>query len=158
MDAGVNYEVYLTAICGSNPGDDDSFIIGPVQFKIPINYCEVGKFYDPGGPGGNYGENERITEVISSPGENIPVTFNTFDLADGDYMRVFGPDITPEVYNRTNSPGTITSEKGEITFMFYSLPNGETSAGWDATVICGSLSCPMPSGFVTANIYKTRYV
>ena len=152
LDAGVNYEVYLTAICGSNPGDDDSFIIGPVRFKIPINYCEVGKFYDSGGPGGNYGKNERLVEVISSPGENIPVTitFNTFDLSANDYLWITVLGVTSNVYRGTDSPGTITSEKGEIIVRF-SAVDSETSAGWDATVICGSLSCPMPSDFVVDN-------
>ncbi|MCG8323439.1 MAG: fibronectin type III domain-containing protein, partial [Cytophagales bacterium] len=152
LDEGVNYEVYLTAVCGPNTGDDDSFIIGPVQFKFPINYCEIGKFYDTGGPEGNYGENERLMMDIYSSGENIPVTvaFNAFDLAEGDLMWIFGPDVSREIYSGTDSPGTITSEKGRITVWFVAS-DSETSAGWDATVICGALSCPMPSGFVADN-------
>ncbi|TRX49047.1 BspA family leucine-rich repeat surface protein [Fulvivirga sp. M361] len=152
LDEGVNYEVYLTAVCGPNTGDDDSFIIGPVQFKFPINYCEIGKFYDTGGPQENYGENERLVMDIYSSGENIPVTvaFNAFDLAEGDLMWIFGPDVSREIYSGTDSPGTITSEKGRITVWFVAS-DSETSAGWDATVICGALSCPMPSGFVADN-------
>ncbi len=156
LDGGVNYDVYLTAICGPNSGDDDSFIIGPVQFKIPINYCETGKFYDSGGPEGNYQGNERYTEVISSPADNIPVTvtFNTFDLAEGHFMLILGPDVTRSIHRGTDNPGTITSEKGEIKFTFssYSAEGVTGAAGWDATVICGPLSCPMPSGFVIDEI------
>ncbi|MFT5146519.1 MAG: hypothetical protein ACI9H1_001242, partial [Polaribacter sp.] len=41
-----NYDIYLRANCGTNPGDDDSFWIGPITIETPCGEFTAPYFYD----------------------------------------------------------------------------------------------------------------
>jgi hypothetical protein len=114
---------------------------------VQPGYTEIcgGTFYDSGGSGSNYGNNELAVWTIcpDTPGEFVSVTFNTmnteqpFDqltIIDGDDAS--DPVLVVAVPNST-SPQTYTSshESGCLTFIFrsdYTI----TRPGWEAVVAC----------------------
>ena len=160
LDSSSNYEVYVRANCGANPGVDDSNWVGPVAFTTLADYCNGDHFYDSGGANGNYQNGEDITTVISpSAGFNsVTVAFNTFQLESCcDYLSVYdGLDINAPFlgqYNGTTIPSSFTSNNpsGALTFRFTS-DGSVTGSGWDATVICESITCPNPSDLQANNI------
>lgn len=115
-----------------------------------INTCN-GTFYDSGGPGGNYGNNQNFTTVINStyPGTQMMVVFSEFNIQPStncvnDFLAIYnGPDISSPLIGKwcgaSNPPGTVVSDNatGSLTFVFKS--NGSTNAaGWVASVSCVS--------------------
>ena len=109
-----------------------------------INTCS-GTFYDTGGPSGNYGNNQWIVTTICSNSSNcIVVDFTSFNLESGwDDMIIYdGPSTASPVigtFTGTNSPGTIISTTGCLTFDFWS-DGSSTRAGWVAAISC--VPCP----------------
>jgi hypothetical protein len=121
-----------------------------------ITTCNA-KFYDSGGLGGNYQNNELFTYTISpSPGNSLKVVFNSFDTeSTWDGLLIYngpntasplipsglpaGPTAPANSFYGTTSPGTIiTPVNGALTFVF----NSDTSvirSGWEATVTCVTL-------------------
>ena len=109
-------------------------------------------FYDSGGQNGNYGNNQNFTQtfVPATPGMCLKVTFTSFQLQDAswfgslnDYLTIYdGENISsPQIgrYYGSNSPGTIISTNGALTFVFHSN-SSSTYSGWSATVTC--VECP----------------
>ena len=114
-----------------------------------ITTCS-GTFYDPGGPNGNYGNSLNYTQTIVSatPGMCIQVSFNSFELesVSFDYLRIYsGTSASGQLigtFGGSNSPGTVTSYTGALTFVFHSDVS-INYAGWSATISC--VECP-PAG------------
>ncbi len=114
-----------------------------------ITTCS-GTFYDPGGPNGNYGNSLNYTQTIVSatPGMCIQVSFNSFELesVSFDYLRIYsGTSASGQLigtFGGSNSPGTVTSYTGALTFVFHSDVS-VNYAGWAATISC--VECP-PAG------------
>lgn len=111
-----------------------------------ITTCS-GTFYDSGGPNGNYGnsQNYTVTFVPATPGMCIQVHFTFFDLESEtwDHLTIYNGNSTasPQLgrWGGTNSPGTVTSYTGALTFAFHS--DGSVNyAGWAATISC--VECP----------------
>ncbi|GAA3620229.1 reprolysin-like metallopeptidase [Flavivirga jejuensis] len=150
LNPGALYDVYLTAICGANPGSDDSQQVGPVLVDFYEINCNTEKFYDYGGPEGNYGKDDYYIILFKASSAPLTITFNAFDLAEDDYLFVNTEDGS-RFYYGTDGPRTITLESGSVFFRFESVSE-ETSTGWEATVTCGAISCPMPSDFVIDDI------
>jgi len=101
-------------------------------------------FYDSGGPGGPYQNQEDIITTICPdiPGDLVEVTFSVFDLESNfDDLTIYnGPNTSsPAIgsYSGNNNPGTITSShpSGCLTFVFDSDFSG-TDVGWAAFVDC----------------------
>lgn len=106
-------------------------------------------FYDSGGSGSNYSNNETKTTVFcpSTAGQCMKAVFTSFDLEDNfDYLSVFdgnstsAPMILGSSYTAA-SPGTITATNinttGCLTFKFSS--DGATLAsGWAANISCAT--------------------
>jgi len=105
----------------------------------------TGSFYDSGGSGGNYGDDERSLFVISpNNASSVTITFNSFDLeVDWDYLYIYdGNSVWAPLigyYNGTTSPGTITSSGGSLAIEFRS-DCATTNAGWDASWTCTTSS------------------
>ncbi len=104
-------------------------------------------FYDSGGAGGNYSNNEDLTWTFYPDGGPVTATFTFFDLEAGwDYLDVYdGPDTgSPLIgsYTGTTIPGPFTSTdpSGALTFVFDS-DGSTTEPGWEAT-ICGTATPP----------------
>lgn len=97
-----------------------------------------GNFYDSGGSGGNYGNDERTITVFSPAGAtSVTVTFTSFNLENTwDYLYIYdGDDIWDPLigyYTGTSNPGTVTSTGGHLTFEFRS-DCSTVSAGWQAS-------------------------
>lgn len=100
-----------------------------------------GTFFDSGGSGGNYGNNELTTWTIcpDTPGEFVSVNFSMVDLEAGfDQLTIIdGDDASDPVLAVTAAVGTYTSShaSGCLTFIFRSDLN-ITRTGWSATVSC----------------------
>lgn len=153
-----NYDVYVITQCSNNVFSATA----TNTFKTLINYCTDRVFYDTGGPTGNYqnSESKLITISALNPGENVSVTFGSFQLEDqADRLTIYnGPDMSyPFIgeqfgYTGNNNPGTVTSTNGALTFYFTS-DGINTSPGWTATVDCAVLSTYYLSENIPFNYY-----
>lgn len=106
----------------------------------------VGKFYDSGGPNGQYGNNESFTFTFQpfTPGSMIRATFNSFDV-ENNYDKLFiyngpnesAPQLPGSPFTGTTSPGIVTGQNasGALTFKFTS-DGSVTKAGWYADISC----------------------
>nr|WP_321225256.1 CUB domain-containing protein [uncultured Psychroserpens sp.] len=101
-------------------------------------------FYDSGGAGGDYSNNEFTTTTLTPdvPGTALTVTFTAFELEDTyDFLEIFdGPNNTfPSLGNFTGNtiPGPFTSShpSGALTFVFDS-DGSVTDPGWAADITC----------------------
>ncbi len=164
------YDFYVVADCGA--ADGLSAFAGPVTFATLITPPACGgKFYDTGGPDGNYDNNENVTTVISpdNAGDFVTVTFLSFNVEAGwDALYVYdGPDATyPMIssgnpatnsgfpaggYYGTTIPGPFSStdESGALTFVFRS-ESSFTYSGWEADVTCAMF--PPPNDMIENSI------
>ena len=164
LSGGSNYDFYVVADCNA---DGLSNFAGPITFATPPA-CG-GKFYDNGGPDGDYANDSDDTITISPENamELVTVTFTSFDVEEGwDALYVYdGPDTTfPLIdsgnpatnggfpaggYYGTTPPGPFTSSdaSGALTFVF--LSDGSVPrAGWEADVVC---AIPPPPNDMIAN-------
>lgn len=156
-----SYDFYVVADCA---GDGLSAYAGPVSFDTMITPPACGgKFYDSGGPNGNYSNNENTTTVISpdNPGDFVTVTFTSFHVEPNwDALYVYdGPDTTYPLissgnpatnsgfpaggYYGTSLPGPFSSTdpSGALTFVFRSESSVNYS-GWEADVTCAMFPPP----------------
>lgn len=117
------------------------------QTNGTVSACS-GNYYDSGGAGGTYTNNENSTFTIcSNSGNCVRVSFTAFDLESGwDYLYIYDGPTTGSpligTYTGTTSPGVVTSTTGCLTFRFTS-DGSVTYTGWAASiscVACGSVS------------------
>ena len=93
-----------------------------------------GTFYDSGGANNNYGNNQNYTVTFcSGNGQPIYLNFTAFNLQNGsDFLLIFAGNSTAATQIGTysaNSPGTVVSANGCITFQFVSN-NTNSDPGW----------------------------
>src|SRR5690606_13026384 len=136
LTGGISYDFYVVADCDS---DGLSQYAGPISFATQPS-CG-GKFYDTGGPTGDYGNSENVTTTITpAAGELVTVTFVSFDVeSNWDALYVYdGPDASAPIissgnpptnsgfpaggYYGTTNPGPFVSSHatGALTFVFMS--------------------------------------
>jgi subtilisin-like proprotein convertase family protein len=101
-----------------------------------------GTFYDSGGANNNYGNNQNYTVTFcSGNGQPIYLNFTAFNLQNGsDFLLIFAGNNTAATQIGTysaNSPGTVVSANGCITFQFVSN-NTNSDPGWAAVIGCGT--------------------
>lgn len=120
-----------------------------------VSTCS-GTFYDSGGNGGNYTNNENYTITFSSSSGNcIQLNFTAFRTQGGnDYLYLYdGTSVAAPLignFSGTTSPGSVSAMSGSITIRFVS--NGSnTRSGWAASISCVSCSgnYNMTNGAVT---------
>ena len=144
VDAG-NYsdEKDLTIIIGYIPEYN--------MANTTVTAC-IGKFYDSGGPNGDYANSENFTMTFYPASESATLLFNfvTFNVENNyDFLYIYdgentsAPQIAGSPFTGTISPGTImaTNEAGAITFRFTS-DNIVVRPGWFAEFFCVDLSVP----------------
>lgn len=119
-----------------------------------INTCS-GTFYDSGGNGGDYANNENYTLTICSsvPGNCVRLNFTLFDLENNfDELTIYnGPSTASPlvgVFTGNVSPGLITGSSGCLTLVFTSDAIIR-SAGWVALISC--VVCSTPGCATTCN-------
>jgi len=117
-----------------------------------------GAFYDSGGSGGNYVNNENKTMVFTSGnGNRLSFNFQSFSTESGyDRLKIYdGPNASYPLlgeYSGSNSPGLVVSTGEYITFVFTS-DGSNVYSGWAATISCTTPALPhynMSSGTITA--------
>ena len=121
-----------------------------------VSACS-GHFYDSGGSGTNYGNNENSTMTFCSSvtGQEVVITFSSFNLAAGDVLTAYnGPSTGSPVlgtYTGNTIPAAVGSTSGCVTFAFTSNAAG-TGTGWSANITCisGGTSCAVADPFCTA--------
>ncbi|MDN3725448.1 T9SS type A sorting domain-containing protein [Aequorivita sp. SDUM287046] len=166
LEGGLSYDFYIVADCDS---DGLSQLAGPISFATPPA-CG-GKFYDTGGPGGDYQNNENVTTTITpiNSGEVVTVTFTAFEVeATWDALYVYdGPDTSSPLissgnpptnsgfpaggYYGTSIPGPFVSThpSGALTFVFMS-DSSVPQSGWEADVTCALT--PPPNDMIVNSI------
>ncbi|MCF0201343.1 MAG: T9SS type A sorting domain-containing protein, partial [Bacteroidales bacterium] len=173
------YDVTLTATGATGSGTltkEDYITItdGQLSFNMGDASQMTGnhiRFYDSGGPGDCYRNNENYTVTFYPimPGGMMQVTFDRFDVENRyDYLFVYdGTSIAAPLigkYCGLSLPPTIiaSNEQGALTFRFYS-DNSVTSIGWSANVDCIVYDyydihvCDnMQGGTITADCTKQR--
>ncbi len=144
------------ASISTNLEPEDITMIANGTFKVGC----LGRFYDNGGPQGNYGLNQNVvTTIIPANGsDKLSVTFHSFNTqANSDVLSVYnGGDSTFASlgnYSGNLSVFTVTStaHDGSLTFKFVS--NATTSSnevGWYASISC---SPSIPSYNMTTATY-----
>lgn len=144
LTGGVEYFITVS----TNPSPQTTpFDISVTTCPPPITACS-GTFYDSGGPGGQYANNEYTkTTYCSGSTDCISFNFTSFNTESGwDYLDVYdGPSTSSpyiDSYSGTELNGvTLTSSGSCLTFVFDS--DGSTSAaGWAANISCAA--CPPP--------------
>jgi len=115
-----------------------------------------GSFYDTGGSGGNYSDDERTVWTISPSGAtNVSLTFSSFDVENTwDYMYVYdGANVWAPLigyYTGTTNPGTLVASSGTMTVEFRS-DCATNSTGWNASWTSNATSItPTNLAFTTA--------
>lgn len=135
---GVSTGWYASVTCvdANNPGaPEDISMIASASYTV----CG-GKFFDNGGPSGNYSDNQAttVTLIPSDPNKKLSVTFNHFFTNTDDFLYVYNGNnaSAPQIARLSGSNyGTITSSApdGSLTFHFTST-NGGTNTGWEAAI------------------------
>lgn len=96
-----------------------------------------GLFTDIGGAFENYADNMDYTVTLDPPGQTqVKAVFSSFDIeSNNDYLYVYDGSSTSATligtYTGTNSPGTVVSNNGALTFRFTS-DNATNKSGWVA--------------------------
>lgn len=119
--------------------------------KITYTNCN-GSFFDPGGNGGNYGNDERRFYHIAPTGAtSVTLNFTAFDLETNfDYLYVYDGDSHHDallaVLNGNSIPASITASSGQLLLEFRS-DCATTNAGWEANWTCSTtpVSCAAPT-------------
>lgn len=129
--------------CTTTPG-------APLVFNMSSGIRGVcnATFYDAGGPGGNYPNNENRTQTfVSTNGERLQAVFSSFGAETCcDRLYIYdGPTTSyPLLGIYTSSPGTVTSSGTSLTFRFTS-DGATTSSGWNAALSCAGPVLPVYS-------------
>ena len=115
----------------------------PATNNAVINTCS-GTFYDSGGSGADYGNNQNTTVTFCSNNtKQMVMNFASFNLEGGscenDYLKIYDGNSTAATligtFCGTNNPGIITASGTCLTVQFVS--NGSTvGTGWQAALSC----------------------
>lgn len=121
-------------------------------------------FYDNGGSGGSYTNNQNLTYTFcpATAGQCIQASFTSWGMeANFDYLSVYdGNSTTANMIVGSSftgsSPGTIkattANSTGCLTFKFYS-DGATTSSGWAANITCTPTCGTPPSSQVPQDCY-----
>lgn len=107
-----------------------------------------GTFYDSGGSGGNYNNDERYFTLFSIPGATtITLNFSSFNLENNwDYLYIYNGATNTSpligVYTGTNSPGSVTSTGSNLLVEFRS-DCSTTASGWVANFTSNAIPPPV---------------
>lgn len=136
-DSGTEYDVYLRGQC-EDEGEFTNWV-GPISFTT-VPGCGD-NFYDPGGPAGQYMNNEfqSYTFCPDNPGEAIIIDFTFVNLENCcDDLSVYNGTGTGSPLNLDVEQPTIfisTAADGCLTVTFDS-DGSVIRDGWEATITC----------------------
>jgi len=116
-----------------------------------------GTFFDPGGQGANYGNNQDYSMLFKPgiPGSMLQFEFTSFALetqadCNKDYLKIYnGTSVFSPLIGTfcgTNSPGTVTATNAEGALLFVFHSNASINlAGWEANIICTAIPAANPA-------------
>lgn len=116
-----------------------------------------GNFYDSGGSGNNYGDDERKLWIISpTNASSVTLNFTSFSLeTNWDYLWIYDGNSYNApllgVYTGTNSPGTITSSGGSLMIELRS-DCADNASGWTASWTCASNQADVTPPITTVSV------
>ena len=126
-----------------------------------------GAFYDTGGAGANYSDNERKFWLFTRPGAtNITLSFTSFNVENGwdDLFIHNGGSVNSQLvgqYTGTVNPGPVTSQNDSVLVEFRS-DCATNASGWAANYIMNGTVSPVPADNIapttivtTNNSWKT---
>ncbi len=162
-----NYSVCLTAtnvIGNSIKTCKSNYIIVKDRQTMcsgnPSTKVAAGFFYDSGDQGADYGNNEFCNFLIQPCADNVVLSFRKFDVAPGDFLRVYdGIDNTGIAlfngngFTGTNIPGPFTGYSGSLYIEFESDAS-KTSSGWEADWSSGAVTSPKANFTVPKTVYS----
>jgi hypothetical protein len=180
LTSGVVYNLYVRSVCGNGAYSSWAVLSSIATIPPPLTTPVCGgQFFDNGGLNSNYfnGTDSTVTVCPQTPGEQVTVTFSTFDTETSwDALYVYdGTSITaPQIASAnpggsvpgglpggfwgTAIPGPFTSSdpSGCLTFRFRS-DNSINKTGWNANVECLVPStCPKPTNPIVTGITGTN--
>ncbi|MEZ4985235.1 MAG: CUB domain-containing protein [Saprospiraceae bacterium] len=145
--------------CGGICSDNYTFDSNPITPTL-LTCPDDANFYDSGGAGSNYGNNQNeIYTICTDDGSPVTVTFSAIDLnetfgACEDFLFVFdGSDLSAPALatlcGESNSalPASFTSTGDCLTFNFVS-DGSSVRAGWAAAISCAA-PCSADAGTIT---------
>ncbi len=171
----IGYPVNLSLTANGGPSavytaqQTATVVIGLIPDYIMANGSAttcVGTFYDSGGSGGNYGNNEDLTFTFNPqmPNAMVRASFTAFDIENGyDKLYIYNganissPPVNGSPFTGTTSPGVITAmnASGALTFRFTSDVS-VNKTGWTANISCfipntapGCATNPVPANNAT---------
>ena len=115
-------------------------------------------FTDDGGTGSDYSNNVLQTMTTfcpDDPNDYVTMTFNTVDLAAGDFFHVYdspspGAHIVSYGYSGGITDNPITSTTGCLYVTFFS--NSTTTApGWEADITCSPTPGAVDTSFISGD-------
>ena len=122
-----------------------------------VRYTCGGKFYDSGGPNGNYANGSNIVETFfSSSGSRLRCDFTSFELENGrDYLIVHdGPTTDYPIIARLTGSGVPYVESTGTSLTFNFISDGSINkAGWKADFSC--TTAPLPTYNLSDETIKT---
>lgn len=134
-------------------------LINPVATANSNTYTtSSGTFFDSGGAGGNYANDERTLYYIQpTNATSVTLNFSSLDLeANYDYLYIYDGD-SPEdplltILNGTSIPAPITGNSGQLCLEFRT-DCATTRTGWQAnwTSSTTPLSCSNPNNLSVSN-------
>jgi N-acetyl-anhydromuramyl-L-alanine amidase AmpD len=164
LSSNAIYEWQVAAYCGYN--DTSAFLGSSFNTISPASKTTTecsGSFYDSGGDDGSYTNYEDYTYTIAPSGAiSLSITFTSFSVESNyDYLYVYDGANTSGTYlgtyTGTNSPGTINSSSGALTFRFTSDVS-TVEAGWKATWTCTSdTTKPTTDIYISGNWQTTDF-
>ena len=97
------------------------------------------RFYDTGGPSGNYGNNEDYTHTFTTGSGEIAMRLNSISLGSGEVFTIYdGPTATgvplTQILSSVSSSTIYTSSTGSLTIRWHSNNSG-VGNGWNADVV-----------------------
>jgi len=119
-----------------------------------------GNFYDSGGAGANYSDNERLLTLIKPTGAtSITLNFTSFNTElNWDHLFIYDGATTSSPllgkYSGTTSPGTVTSSGGALLLEFRS-DCATNAAGWAANWTSNATPPPPTDSIAPTTVVTT---
>lgn len=155
LEPATRYDAYIGSDCGG--GNTSNRNILNFNTKYPDPVCG-GKFYDTGGPDGEFQNNENYTITISPDnlGDIVTATFLFVENTMFDILTVDIGDgvaqIVPEIPNGAN-PRAYTSIASDGVLVFHFVSTAiNPNPGWDADITCEAVVCPQAQNFETSTV------
>ncbi len=146
-----NQAVCPTCSDGIQNGLEEGIDCGGPCAICPTTACSGG-FYDTGGPGSDYQNDENGEWLFcSADGQDLYMTFYSFATEAGyDYLYVYdGSDDTAPLigqYDGTtlNGQTIISNNASNCLYFVFTSDVGTTGSGWEASYACGTYPPPPP--------------